>query len=192
MVLLSFWRSVRRIWFVNGAIYETLSTKAVRAVWIPSFRRHPIFSSYFRENDFYPIHQFHRWSCIIQGKLDSGLWGPSRADYGGLCASPRTFGDRVQLDRQVHIEDRRGRVVTMRKWSLYHLRSQWSDRWISYKLTHKNSRHRKPTASGWNELPRTTPLKIAYAHGKYLHNFWEKRHSRFTYSVLQITGTLWT
>ena len=36
------------------------STQAVRAMWIPSFRRHPIFSSYFRENDFYPIHQFHR------------------------------------------------------------------------------------------------------------------------------------
>ena len=93
MVLLSFWRSVRRIWFVNGAIYETLSTKAVRAVWIPSFRRHPIFSSYFRENDFYPIHQFHRWSCIIQEKLDSGLWGPSRADSGGSCALPCTLGD---------------------------------------------------------------------------------------------------
>ena len=143
-----------------------MNLKARRAVWISTFRRPSLLIKLFSFSwTSITINQLRRClasrSFRIQGRLDSGLWGPSRADYGGLCASPRTFGDRVQLDRQVHIEDRRGRVVTMRKWSLYHLRSQWSDRWISYKLTHKISRHRKPTASGWSELPRTTPLKIA-------------------------------
>ena len=199
-------RGVLWFWFADGVVSVTLrdlltlyqmNLKGKRAVWISTFRRPSLLIKLFSFSwTSITINQLRRClasgSFRIQGRLDSGLWGPSRADYGGLCASPRTFGDRVQLDRQVHIEDRRGRVVTMRKWSLYHLRSQWSDRWISYKLTRKISRHRKPTASGWSELPRTTSLTIAYANGKYLRNFWDKRLARFTYSVLQNTGTLWT
>ena len=106
------------------------STEAVRAMWIPRFRRHPIYSFHFLKiwlsiqsiNFMVEVAEFRESSEVgLEAARPFESW-----QRRFVCATPHTWVQ-MQLDKQAHKEDRRGMGVTMRgehRWSRFVCRKQ--------------------------------------------------------------------